>query len=869
MKERSPVTELFEKQSLVHGGSALLILITVYCTIGAIVSAFSMPVRMGSLLLIWLISSIIVTAVTVIYRGKGLLVLLIPAFILFLFSYSSIVDGGMWVINNITSQYGNWLPVPELFPEAKSFTNNPGVFMGALGVAVSLLLAFSICLRRSVFLTIIITAPLIFLTFVITDLQPGIFYMFGILAVYLTLLISSAYSPDNFLKRGFIIIPALAAAILLMSIAYMFAPHGRYEREDHIAAISARLRMVASQMGRFGQFWNVSGRVTWGYNWLGAFDIGLWQFNTFNVNIADSGERTFSDQSLLEVTVSTQGTFYLRGYSMQRFNGRSWSNSDEMNLYDTISINWPSALVNAERMNSIDEQFRGQLIRRIEILQRIELLNNERTEIITNFAVPDIDEEELLDSESRIEEIEREIEALTDELHTLVNIPGTQARRVDIGRTMPALIAEFYDFEYERNRSVLTEMIINRTGDITAGIAYQPYFGSAHYREVSLTDDQEFFYYVNGNIHRLAATVFNSVDDTDNIYGSDIPAPLFPFNEELTEALFAYAEQVRSIGLYTEIDPSVAEELRQLAIDAGIDPYADRTTVVDAVARYVMRSGSYTLNPEPIPNDVDFTLYFLQESQGGYCIHFATAATMMLRALDIPARFTSGYTVRIAPWAVGDPVVLTDRDAHSWVEVFYDDIGWLYLEVTPAGGSTFIPEFRPHSPGDDDDVPRTPPPGASDGNYDDPDEDEYDPGEITPTNPSAPGSSGNDQPRRAPLPSWIQNTIIFISFIILSLIALVVRRTVVNDLRAKHFKQPDTNKAVISMWRYIMRLSNKEAVAPNDIEELALKARFSQHRITEEERDTVMKYANTLAFEIYDGKGDYSRLWLKYIRALC
>ena len=65
-----------------------------------------------------------------------------------------------------------------------------------------------------------------------------------------------------------------------------------------------------------------------------------------------------------------------------------------------------------------------------------------------------------------------------------------------------------------------------------------------------------------------------------------------------------------------------------------------------------------------------------------------------------------------------------------------------------------------------------------------------------------------------------------------------------------------------------MRISHHEAIPPSDIEGLALKARFSQHRLTGEERAAVIKYAKRLSYEIYMGKGDYSRLWFKYVRAM-
>jgi hypothetical protein len=100
-------------------------------------------------------------------------------------------------------------------------------------------------------------------------------------------------------------------------------------------------------------------------------------------------------------------------------------------------------------------------------------------------------------------------------------------------------------------------------------------------------------------------------------------------------------------------------------------------------------------------------------------------------------------------------------------------------------------------------------------------------------------------------------------------LVIITRRNIIRKTRDKHFKQANSNKAVIYMWRYIKRLGRQEITIPDDIEELALKARFSQHRMTEEERSFVASYTKRLAYEISNGKSEYGKLWLKYVRALC
>jgi hypothetical protein len=426
-------------------------------------------------------------------------------------------------------------------------------------------------------------------------------------------------------------------------------------------------------------------------------------------------------------------------------------------------------------------------------------------------------------------------------------------------------------------------MTISRTGDITPRIIYEPYFISGHIGLSDFTSDTQrtaerdiSFFHIGRSIHGIAERMrregeYIYIPDLSDIYQID--------------ALHAYANVLSLLGIYTEIDSDTAQGLRQIAINAGIDPNADRTVVVDAVAQLVRSAGRYTLTPGTTPENEDFALYFLQELREGYCIHFATVATLMLRSLDIPARFTSGYIVTVAPNEVGQVVVVTDMNAHAWVEVFYDDIGWLYLEATPSGGGSNIPLQNPHTPAADSGEQESP---AVTPDVDTPQNqpDEYFPDDLyngyTPStdignnidnnmgnNIGTSIDSNTQQEAEQFTFTWLHRIIITIACIAIMIIAIIARSRIMRRIRKKHFNQANSNKAIIYMWRYIKRLGRREAVIPNDIEELALKARFSQHKMTEEERAFMATYTNRLAFEISSGKGDYGRLWLKYVRALC
>jgi transglutaminase-like putative cysteine protease len=88
--------------------------------------------------------------------------------------------------------------------------------------------------------------------------------------------------------------------------------------------------------------------------------------------------------------------------------------------------------------------------------------------------------------------------------------------------------------------------------------------------------------------------------------------------------------------------------------------------------------------PRPLPG-VPALVDFVTRTREGYCQHYAGAMTLMLRYLGIPARvaagFTSGsYDAEKNTWTV------TDRNAHTWVEVWFQGYGWLPFDPTPGRG---------------------------------------------------------------------------------------------------------------------------------------------------------------------------------------
>lgn len=107
---------------------------------------------------------------------------------------------------------------------------------------------------------------------------------------------------------------------------------------------------------------------------------------------------------------------------------------------------------------------------------------------------------------------------------------------------------------------------------------------------------------------------------------------------------------------------------------------------INFVKSHLNETSTYKINPEPLPEDRDFMVHFLQRTKEGYATHFATAATLMFRYLGIPARYIEGYLVTPADIEnVQDfeKISVTGENAHAWTEIYMDEIGWIPVEVTP------------------------------------------------------------------------------------------------------------------------------------------------------------------------------------------
>ena len=299
--------------------------------------------------------------------------------------------------------------------------------------------------------------------------------------------------------------------------------------------------------------------------------------------------------------------------------------------------------------------------------------------------------------------------------------------------------------------------------------------------------------------------------------------------------------------------------------------YTSIDMLVQQIANTLAAQCVYTLTPPALPAGEDFVEFFLLESRQGYCVHFATAATALLRAMGIPARYAEGYAV---PAGEEGWVDVPDYNAHAWVEVYFGGAGWIPFEVTPAGPDSPAATFnaRPQEQGAAPTATPAPTPSPTPQPVPTPEA-------QAPTAPSAapqasasplPGEAGAEGESAGPW-GWIAAGATALGLLLLAG-AVLLRHKLVLKFRQERFRQPNRNKAALEAYAFLQRVHKTAKAAlhgwddtiPPQLEELALKARFSQHALTQEELEPFLEELDKALSLLRERLPKGRLLWCRY-----
>jgi len=148
----------------------------------------------------------------------------------------------------------------------------------------------------------------------------------------------------------------------------------------------------------------------------------------------------------------------------------------------------------------------------------------------------------------------------------------------------------------------------------------------------------------------------------------------------LRRAPSVYPDYIRQ--KYLQLPSTLPQRVRDLArkiAGAESNPY-DATEQIESYLRTTYHYAPSVRAPPPGRDPVDFFLFDLKED---FCEYFASAMTVMLREMGIPARFVEGYTTGTLDPNTGKYVV-KELAAHAWVAVYFPNYGWIEFEPTPS-----------------------------------------------------------------------------------------------------------------------------------------------------------------------------------------
>jgi transglutaminase-like putative cysteine protease len=248
---------------------------------------------------------------------------------------------------------------------------------------------------------------------------------------------------------------------------------------------------------------------------------------------------------------------------------------------------------------------------------------------------------------------------------------------------------------------------------------------------------------------------------------------------------------------YTQLPETLPERVGQLAreiTEEQASPY-DKVRQIEGF----FRNNGYQYDTEDVPipsKDEDYVDQFLFETQRGYCDNFSSSMVVMLRTLDIPARWVKGFTSGDIISRDGDRfnTEVRNKNAHSWVEVYFPEIGWVPFEPTRTFYNPYTFERDDLEESESND-PTNPAFDPLEGELKDLEEEESD------FDFSAYGSSSTDR--------WYQNkgVLFFLALILVSVIVFLVifRKNIILSWAIMRYGRTENNQWVIKSYELLIR----------------------------------------------------------------
>ncbi|MBI5958294.1 MAG: transglutaminase domain-containing protein [Chloroflexi bacterium] len=127
-----------------------------------------------------------------------------------------------------------------------------------------------------------------------------------------------------------------------------------------------------------------------------------------------------------------------------------------------------------------------------------------------------------------------------------------------------------------------------------------------------------------------------------------------------------------------QVPPRVRDLASQIIADTGANNPYDKAK---AIERWLRINIQYNESIPTPPSNIDPVEWFLFDARQGYCNYYASAMILMLRSQGVPTRMAAGFAQ--GAWdETREAYLVRERDAHTWVEVYFPGYGWVEFEPT-------------------------------------------------------------------------------------------------------------------------------------------------------------------------------------------
>ena len=341
---------------------------------------------------------------------------------------------------------------------------------------------------------------------------------------------------------------------------------------------------------------------------------------------------------------------------------------------------------------------------------------------------------------------------------------------------------------------------------------------------------------------------------------------LFPtdsFNEAYHDN--GYAEYVYKN--YTQVPKGVSDIVSENTYLASARDHEPLDGKIKAARQFFdTLNGKYSITDGKIPADEDYLSWFLKKKEG-WCIHYATAAALILKELGIPARYASGYKFFVSEEHNSqETITVSQQSRHAWAEYYDPLIGWQPFDVTPGQGTSF-PKSEVETESQTNEAtakPTTEEPTTV--------------AAQTESSTTAESPTDNSEKEKSVLSSKSQGSgiphhvavaLITAAAMALLIIAVILRRRITNKLRSGRIFGSDISTGAIEAYRYAQKLSKHlRSYIPKEVVSAAEKAKFSRSGADKEDLKLIVSYCKAAIRSIEANSKTLKKLYLKYVICL-